>query len=96
MKNEKAMNKDFISDDVLLKQAICLCDDDNDLEMASACGSVFLPSVSSQSMAEAAKQNPDKIFITENEQERIIGTTATEHALMKASELIHSKGRLKP
>lgn len=90
------MNKDFISDDVLLKQAICLCDDDNDLEMASACGSVFLPSVSSQSMAEAAKQNPDKIFITENEQERIIGTTATEHALMKASELIHSKGRLKP
>ncbi len=83
-------------DDVLLQQAICLCDDDNDLEMASACGTVFLPSVSSQSMADAARQNPNKIFITENETADIIGTVATEQALIEALGLIQSRGRLRP
>ncbi len=90
------VSKLLIPDDILLQQAICLCDDDNDLEMAFACGSVFLPSVTSQSMAEAAEQNPDKIFITENEEGNIIGTSSTEEALVRASKLIQAKGRLRP
>jgi hypothetical protein len=32
---------------------VCLCDDDNDLEMALACRRAYLPSVSSDSIARA-------------------------------------------
>lgn len=98
MRSNDSEYKDLIPDDVLLQQAICLCDDDNDLEMAFACGTVFLPSVTSQSMAEAAEQNPDKIFITEEEGGTIaiVGTSSTEEALLRASKLIQARGRLSP
>jgi len=72
------------TDDYIMKRCICLCDDDNDLEMAMACGTVFLPSISSLSMKHAAKFFPDQIFIMENKKEGITETRATERALSHA------------
>jgi len=68
----------------MLESCICLCDDDNDLEMASACGKVFLPSVTSISMQHAVHNSPDKILVMENKDDGIIGTSATEKALSRA------------
>ena len=39
--------------------AVCLCDDDNDLEMALACGHAYLPDVSSQSMKDTIARFPN-------------------------------------
>jgi len=72
------------TDDYIMKRCICLCDDDNDLEMAMACGMVFLPSISSLSMKHAAKFFPDQIFIMEDKKEGITETRATERALSHA------------
>jgi len=72
------------TDDYIMKRCICLCDDDNDLEMAMACGTVFLPSISSLSMKHAAKFFPDQIFIMEDKKEGITETRATERALSHA------------
>mmetsp|Transcript_46521 Transcript_46521/g.140949 ORF Transcript_46521/g.140949 Transcript_46521/m.140949 type:complete len:298 (+) Transcript_46521:563-1456(+) len=69
------------SHDLLGEYAVCICDDDNDLEMALACSRAYLPSVTSESMAEAAKENPKQIYITQNKEEGIVGVTATEKAL---------------
>ena len=48
----------------LSNHAICLCDDDNDLEMALACGHAYLPSVSSESMQETVDWFPDHFTTT--------------------------------
>lgn len=71
-----------IDDDEILNSCICLCDDDNDLDMAAGCGKVFLPSVTSESMARTANASPEKFIITENKPESIIETKATEEALL--------------
>jgi hypothetical protein len=84
------------SDDLLLQRAFCFCDDDNDLEMASACGKVFLPSISSVSMAKAAQKNPEKIIITEIKEKNIVETTATESALLEALALLRERSQLHP
>jgi len=54
--NESNNQQQLLSqgEEILSQSAICLCDDDNDLEMAFACQHVYLPSVSSVSMAKAA------------------------------------------
>ncbi len=80
--NNKDMSA-FVSgqNENLLESCICLCDDDNDLEMAAACGKVFLPSVTSDSMKEAANQSPGKFIVTENEAEGIIEMQSTETSL---------------
>jgi len=70
-------------EETLLESCICLCDDDNDLEMASACGKVFLPTVTSVSMQNAVKRSPNKIIVMENKYEGIIETKATEKALSR-------------
>jgi len=70
-------------EETLLESCICLCDDDNDLEMASACGKVFLPTVTSVSMQNAVKRSPNKIIVIENKYEGIIETKATEKALSR-------------
>jgi len=65
----------------MASSALCLCDDDNDLEMALACKHAFVPSVSSESMALATESNPDKITITGGINGANEGTSATERAL---------------
>lgn len=67
--------------DLLSEYAVCICDDDNDLEMAMACSKAYLPSVTSESMATAAKAHPEQIHVTEKKEDGIVGVAATEKAL---------------
>lgn len=70
-----------MNDEELLKSCVCLCDDDNDLEMAHACGKVYLPALTSDSMRDAVKNNRHRFFVTENVFENVTKTRATECAL---------------
>lgn len=72
------------SNNALSKHAICLCDDDNDLEMALACQHAFVPGVSSESMADVIRAHPDQLTLTDD----LEGTRATEKALELALERI--------
>jgi hypothetical protein len=49
---------------LLAKHAVCLCDDDNDLEMALACQHAYIPGISSKSMAETIGKNPTRFTVT--------------------------------
>jgi len=42
----------------LSKHAICICDDDNDLEMAMACSHAYLPSIGAKTMKEIVSRQP--------------------------------------
>jgi hydroxymethylpyrimidine pyrophosphatase-like HAD family hydrolase len=64
----------------LKKHACCLCDDDNDIEMALACHKAYLPSVTSESIRKLAGENGHMI-ITESADEGIVESFATEAAL---------------
>lgn len=50
--------------DFLSNHAVCLCDDDNDLEMALACHHAYLPDVSSESMKETIDEFPNHFTTT--------------------------------
>jgi len=60
--------------------AYCLCDDDNDIEMALACKFAYLPSVTSESIRNLAKKT-SKLIITEDTENDIVQTLSTEAAL---------------
>ena len=66
---------------MLRENALCLCDDDNDLEMALACKRAFVPGISSTSMAQIIEQNAIKITVTGGIGDLDEGTSATERAL---------------
>eukprot|EP00559_Dactyliosolen_fragilissimus_P009782 CAMPEP_0184874126 /NCGR_PEP_ID=MMETSP0580-20130426/42221_1 /TAXON_ID=1118495 /ORGANISM="Dactyliosolen fragilissimus" /LENGTH=389 /DNA_ID=CAMNT_0027377101 /DNA_START=112 /DNA_END=1281 /DNA_ORIENTATION=+ len=70
----------------LSQNALCLCDDDNDLEMASACSKAFVPGLTSDSMRLAARLHNDHIIVTEDLKEGITESLATEKALGLAIE----------
>ena len=78
------------SDEALARHAICLCDDDNDLEMALACQHAFVPGVSSESMAEVIRAHPNQITVTGGPGHDVEGTKATEKALELALKSIRS------
>jgi len=78
---EGGSETDKPGDELLGECAVCMCDDDNDLEMALACSRAYLPSVTSSSMADAAKAHLGQIVVTQNEEEGIVGVYATEEAL---------------
>ncbi len=46
------------------KHAVCMCDDDNDLEMALACQHAYLPDIASDSMRETIAKFPDHFTTT--------------------------------
>jgi hypothetical protein len=70
------------------ERCICLCDDDNDLEMAFACLHAYIPRVTSPSMAEAVRLHPAKFTLTSSDDGS--ETEATEKALQYVLE--HIKG----
>jgi hypothetical protein len=77
------------TEDVLSAHCVCLCDDDNDLEMASACQHAFIPGISSESMAKVIEDNPEHYSLTGgSHQEGVEGTIATEKSLSMALERI--------
>lgn len=73
---------------LLDKSAICLCDDDNDLEMALACKHAFVPGISSESMGQVVKNNAERITATGGINELEEGTGATERALDAALKMM--------
>ena len=73
----KFVASDVGPDDLLSKRAVCICDDDNDLEMALACRHAFIPGITSESMRQAI--------------EGIVDTTATEEALTAALAMSSSE-----
>jgi hypothetical protein len=66
---------------LLSTHAVCLCDDDNDLEMAMACEHAYVPEVSSSSMVEVIRSHPDHFTQTCGDGEGQQGTVASETAL---------------
>jgi hypothetical protein len=78
----------FFPDDIngakqLLKDhAVCLCDDDNDLEMALACGHAYIPEISSSSMKNVMNRYPEHFTQTGGEGVDLSGTDASEAALL--------------
>ena len=57
----------FIADSLdidLATQSVCICDDDNDIEMALACGHAYIPALTSESMVECIQNHPGKLTQT--------------------------------
>lgn len=69
----------------LSRRSICLCDDDNDIEMALACSHAFVPAYSSESMRETIQANSAKFTTTFSPD--VSETAATEAALDLILEL---------
>jgi len=60
---------------------ICLCDDDNDIEMAMFCHHAYIPSVTSESLKNIIDENPSHFTVacdTEMQREEVL---ATDYAL---------------
>ena len=84
---ESTIHKD--SDKLMSTHAVCVCDDDNDLQMAFACHHAYIPGISSASMGQAIQDNPDHFTLTgkgggdstSSDNSAVEGTKATEIAL---------------
>ena len=61
----------------LAEHAVCLGDDDNDIEMALACRHAFIPTVTSNTMADTLARHPGQFTAIRGLQD----TEATEAAL---------------
>ena len=72
---------------VLHENALCLCDDDNDIEMALACKRAFVPGIRSTSMAQIIEKNGGKITVTGGIGNLDEGTNATERALNQVLDM---------
>jgi 3-deoxy-D-manno-octulosonate 8-phosphate phosphatase KdsC-like HAD superfamily phosphatase len=69
------------ADKMMKEHTVCLCDDDNDLEMAMTCGHAYIPEVSSASMKEIVDRYPDHFSQTGGEGTELSGPESTEVAL---------------
>ena len=76
---------------ILATSALCLCDDDNDLEMALACQHAYVPSIGSESMAQIIKNNPREFTLTQGMDGVTNETLATERALELVLERVSVK-----
>jgi hypothetical protein len=69
----------------LSEHCVCMCDDDNDMEMAEACAHAYLPALSSSTMEERVlrdkEQHHGQSHYTCTANENTQGTAATEAAL---------------
>lgn len=64
---------------LLSSSCVCLCDDDNDVEMALACRHAYVPSVTSDSMERTVRRHADRMTVTCGD--GTTGMDATERAL---------------
>jgi len=67
--------------DFMASHAVCMCDDDNDLEMAMACRHAYIPEVTSESMARMIQKEASHFTKTCGEETGRRGYRATEAAL---------------
>ena len=69
----------------LAEHAVCMGDDDNDIEMALACRHAFIPTVTSQTMADTIAQHSGHFTAVSGAKD----TKATEMALQKILEMLN-------
>lgn len=95
--------KRFLGMDAELStNAYCMCDDDNDIEMALACKAAFLPSVTSESIRRMLDLQEEvnesrhygKLVVTEDVSKSIVKTKATERALEMISKEVQLAHKL--
>lgn len=93
-------NDDAATTATLSENALCMCDDDNDLEMALACRRAYFPSITSESVrrtvddvADGGKDPQGKLVVTENTERGIVETKSTEAALELVLEEIWRRRR---
>jgi hypothetical protein len=79
------------TENILASRCVCLCDDDNDIEMALACLHAYVPSITSESMKQVMTQHSDKFTLTARDEELGDLTLATEKALMLILDRIHGE-----
>jgi hypothetical protein len=70
-------------------ESVCICDDDNDIEMALACSHSYVPAATSDSMAKTLRENPNQF--TQTFQQGITSTAATEVALQLVYDSVLSQ-----
>jgi len=78
--------------EILASSSLCVCDDDNDIPLATACRKAFLPTISSQSIKDLVESSKDRIIVTEDIPKGIVGHLATEAALQRVLEEVHLLG----
>jgi hypothetical protein len=96
-KNSNDDERAHSSSSLLKNRAFCLCDDDNDIEMALACRTAFLPSVTSETIrkrlemqsADDGMQQHGRLVVTEDVEEGVVETRATERALEMILKELH-------
>lgn len=66
---------------VLRDHTVCLCDDDNDVEMASACRHAYIPAITSENMATLITKLPDHFSVTGSDHSMKHCTASSEAAL---------------
>jgi hypothetical protein len=74
----------------LKTHAYFLCDDDNDIELATACIAAYLPSVTSESIRTLATTKNSSLIIVENASKGIVESRATEAGLEAIIEELKS------
>lgn len=72
---------------LLSTQCLCICDDDNDIEMALACYHAYIPCITSNTMAQTIKEHSNHFTVTipssqtNNDNDNVDYTISTEMAL---------------
>ena len=61
-------------------ESVCICDDDNDIEMALACSHAYIPALTSDTIEDTIRKNPTK-FTQTFQQDVVTSTLATDAAL---------------
>ncbi len=83
-------------EDFLSNHAVCMCDDDNDLEMALACQHAYLPDVSSESMSATITKFPDHFTTTFSESDDESMTIKETDASDLALSMIWTRTKTEP
>jgi hypothetical protein len=65
----------------LRDHAVCLCDDDNDIEMAIACRHAYIPEITAENMAALIEKHPEHFTLTGEPGMAKSGPGASEAAL---------------
>lgn len=69
----------------MASESVCICDDDNDTEMALACSHSFVPTLTSQSMVDNLRRHDSNFTLTYGP--GVSSTDATEAALISIHDM---------
>lgn len=71
----------------IAKESVCICDDDNDLEMALACAHAYIPALTSESMIRCIQLNPRQF--TQTVQAGVVEETLATEAALRLIRTFH-------